>query len=185
MEKIVGEKLNKNEIENERIQKVISGGQTGADRAGLEAARKLGIVTGGIAPKGFLTEKGKDITLGTVFGLMEDQSTDYVKRSKLNVDHSDGTIAFRIQYSHGTDNTIGYAQTKKWKKGTIQTMKNGYKPICCITNVKNKKKAIEDIKKFIRENKIKCVNICGHRQSGVKQMNFQEVVKEILLNSLI
>jgi hypothetical protein len=38
------------------IEKLISGGQTGADRAGLEAAKALGIATGGTAPKGWRIE---------------------------------------------------------------------------------------------------------------------------------
>jgi hypothetical protein len=37
------------------IERVISGGQTGADQAGWRAARAAGIPTGGFMPKGFLT----------------------------------------------------------------------------------------------------------------------------------
>jgi hypothetical protein len=40
------------------IRKIISGGQTGADQAALDAAIKLGIPHGGWIPKGRLTEKG-------------------------------------------------------------------------------------------------------------------------------
>jgi Circularly permutated YpsA SLOG family len=40
------------------IELVISGGQTGADQAGLRAARASGIRCGGMAPKGWLTEAG-------------------------------------------------------------------------------------------------------------------------------
>ena len=42
-----------------KIFKIISGGQTGADKGGLIAAKKANIKTGGIAPKGFMTEAGK------------------------------------------------------------------------------------------------------------------------------
>ena len=40
------------------LRKVVSGGQTGADQAGLRAARAAGIETGGWAPKGWETEEG-------------------------------------------------------------------------------------------------------------------------------
>ena len=43
--------------------RVISGGQVGADKIGLEEARKLGFQTGGTAPLRFHTSKGSDVTL--------------------------------------------------------------------------------------------------------------------------
>ena len=54
------------------ITKVISGGQTGADRAGLFAARKFAIETGGYAPRGWLTESGTAPWLAD-YGLTECQ----------------------------------------------------------------------------------------------------------------
>ncbi len=41
-----------------KVVRIISGGQTGADRAGLEAGKLLGVATGGTAPANFLTENG-------------------------------------------------------------------------------------------------------------------------------
>ena len=43
------------------LRKVISGGQTGADRAGLQAAKSSGIKTGGYMPKGFLALDGNKV----------------------------------------------------------------------------------------------------------------------------
>jgi integrase len=40
------------------IEKVVTGGQAGADQGGLRAARAAGIATGGFAPKGWATEAG-------------------------------------------------------------------------------------------------------------------------------
>lgn len=62
------------------VEKIISGGQTGADRGGLEAARTLGIPTGGTAPRGYLTETGPDESLRE-FGLTESKSSAYVVRT--------------------------------------------------------------------------------------------------------
>ena len=66
------------------IKKVISGGQTGADRAGLEAAKKAGIETGGYCPKDYLTEKGPDKSLKG-FGLIETETREYTERTELNL----------------------------------------------------------------------------------------------------
>lgn len=53
------------------ITKLVSGGQTGADRAALEAAESLGIATGGWAPRDFQTCAGRDLSLKTRFHLTE------------------------------------------------------------------------------------------------------------------
>jgi putative molybdenum carrier protein len=71
--------------------KVISGGQTGADRAGLEAAAALGLLTGGQAPAGFLTEAGPDPSLEG-FGLTAGGLPE--ARTERNVVDADATVIF-------------------------------------------------------------------------------------------
>ena len=56
------------------LKKIISGGQTGADRAGLDVAIKKGIPHGGWIPKGRKTEDG---TLPTKYNLSEMTPTSY------------------------------------------------------------------------------------------------------------
>jgi hypothetical protein len=51
------------------LRKIISGGQTGADIAGLDAAVLLHIPTGGTVMKGFKTESGPNFELGYKYGL--------------------------------------------------------------------------------------------------------------------
>lgn len=87
------------------IGKVISGGQSGVDRAALQAARECGIPTGGNAPKGFKTEDGPDPSLGEVYGLKELARSDYQARTYANVLLSDATLLltrFRGTLSGGT-----------------------------------------------------------------------------------
>lgn len=72
--------------------KIISGGQTGADRTALEVAKSLGFETGGFAPKGFRTEVGQDWSLKTEFGLEQTKFDDYTYRTKLNVQVSNFTV---------------------------------------------------------------------------------------------
>jgi hypothetical protein len=76
------------------IRKIISGGQSGADQAALDAAIKLGIPHGGWIPKGRLTEKG---TLPDKYKLTEMLDTSYASRTEQNVIDSNGTIII----SHG------------------------------------------------------------------------------------
>jgi len=77
-----------------KVTKIISGGQTGADRAGLDAARFLGIETGGYAPYQFKTEYGCCIELKTIYGLVETSTSNYSQRTHYNVKESDATVIF-------------------------------------------------------------------------------------------
>lgn len=83
------------------ITKIVSGGQTGADRTALEVAETLGIPTGGWAPAGWRTDVGADPELGTRFGLREHSSRDYRDRTYANVRESDATVWFGHPLSPG------------------------------------------------------------------------------------
>ena len=80
------------------IRKIISGGQTGADQAALDAAIKLGIPHGGWIPKGRLTENGP---LPDKYKLVEMPGTAYVLRTEQNVIDSNGTLI--ISHGHLSD----------------------------------------------------------------------------------
>ena len=85
------------------IKKIISGGQTGADRAALDVAIALGILHGGWIPKGRLTEKGP---LPKKYRLQEIPTESYPKRTEQNVIDSDGTLIIaRGKLTGGTDYT--------------------------------------------------------------------------------
>jgi hypothetical protein len=71
------------------IVKIISGGQTGADRAALDAAIRLGVPHGGWIPKGRLAEDGP---LPESYSLKETTSAVYAERTEKNVIDADGTL---------------------------------------------------------------------------------------------
>jgi hypothetical protein len=71
------------------VSKIVSGGQTGVDRAALDAAIKLGIAHGGWVPKGRLAEDGP---LPETYRLRETASAAYSERTERNVIDSDGTL---------------------------------------------------------------------------------------------
>jgi Circularly permutated YpsA SLOG family len=49
---------------NVQLEKIVSGGQTGADRAGLDIAMKVGLPVGGYCPKGRLAEDARALSSG-------------------------------------------------------------------------------------------------------------------------
>lgn len=71
------------------IKKILSGGQTGVDRAALDTAIKLGIAHGGWIPKGRRTESG---ILPAKYLLKETPGSGYSERTEKNVMDSDGTL---------------------------------------------------------------------------------------------
>jgi len=137
------------------IKKVISGGQTGADRAGLEAAKVTGIKTGGFCPKGYLTEKGSDKTLKE-FGLIPTKTKDYTERTKLNIKHSDGTVIFSRNNKEG--NAIGIGTIL-----TVKIAKDFGKPFIINPN----KEGFID---WVINNGIKVLNVAGNRKSQNKNI---------------
>ena len=89
--------------------KIISGGQTGADLGGLVGARRAGISTGGMAPRDYKTEVGNKPEELKEFGLIAHPSPKYNVRTKENVLASDATLIIATDPdSDGTKLTIKY-----------------------------------------------------------------------------
>ncbi len=75
--------------ENESIRKVVSGGQTGVDRAALDAATAAGLPVGGWCPRG---RRAADGVIDARYPLRETPSAEYAERTAWNVRDSDGTL---------------------------------------------------------------------------------------------
>lgn len=80
-----------------RMLKVISGGQTGVDRAALQVAKDLGMETGGFMPKGWLAQDGLHPEFRASFHMQEDPRAGYTSRTEKNVLLADVTV--RIAYN--------------------------------------------------------------------------------------
>lgn len=88
------------------IRKVISGGQTGVDRAGLDSALQAGIPIGGYCPKGRRAEDG---TIPEKYPLIELESPESYYRTEKNVLDSDGTLIInKGLISEGTKLTLDF-----------------------------------------------------------------------------
>ncbi|MGN7613912.1 YpsA SLOG family protein, partial [Magnetococcales bacterium HHB-1] len=89
------------------IGKLISGGQTGVDRAALDFAKNFDIQCGGWCPKG---RKAEDGQIDLKYPLREMRSAAYPNRTRKNVADSDATLILqRSSYSRGTALTLRYA----------------------------------------------------------------------------
>ena len=88
-----------------RLRKVISGGQTGVDRAGLDAARVLGIEIGGHCPRGRRAEDGR---IPDIYPLEETPESNYKVRTSLNVLNSDATLIYWTDEDEKKSRGTGY-----------------------------------------------------------------------------
>ncbi|GAB6166446.1 putative molybdenum carrier protein [Thermostilla marina] len=91
---------------------VVSGGQTGVDRAALDAAIALGIPHGGWCPKGRTAELGE--TIPKRYQLVETDETEHAVRTRKNIEDSDATVVFLgPSFGSGTQLTIDHAKRTK------------------------------------------------------------------------
>jgi hypothetical protein len=81
-----------------QFERVIAGGQTGADRAALAAARSAGVATGGWMPRGFRAQDGPRPEFAELYGVREHASGRYPPRTALNVKESDATLCFATDW---------------------------------------------------------------------------------------
>lgn len=90
------------------IRKLVSGGQTGVDRAALDVALELGIPCGGWCPRGRRAEDG---IIPARYPLQETESSVYEERTRLNVLDSDGTLILGMgEPGGGTAYTLDVAK---------------------------------------------------------------------------
>lgn len=144
------------------IEKIISGGQTGADRAALDAAISWKIPHGGWVPRGRLTENGR---LPNKYKLRETPSKDYSERTEKNVMDSDGTLIF----SHG--------ELKGGSKFTREMAERHKRPSLHLDlNQAGPFEAARKIHSWIDRNEIKTLNVAGSRASG-DPLIYREVLK--------
>ena len=142
-----------------RPQRIVSGGQTGVDRAALEAARDVNIATGGVAPPGFRVSSGcVDLSLRDDFGLVAQEigsggfGAALAARTRRNIDASCATLVFRTHDSPGTRLTVAHcARTRK---------------PCCVVPQGDEDEAMHVILAFLNEHRPRVLNVAGHRDDG-------------------
>lgn len=151
------------------IKKIISGGQTGADRAALEVARKFKIPHSGWCPRGRLAEDG---VIDKSYNLAETPSADPVQRTEWNVRDSDATVIFSIS-----------ATLTGGSKKTEQFARQYRKPCLHISRERDGERAGALLARFLAEARIEILNVAGPRQSEEPEVfRFAVEVLETVLN---
>jgi hypothetical protein len=146
----------------EVVRKIVSGGQAGADRGGLDAAIALGLEHGGWCPRGRRAEDG---LIPEVYRLSETSSASYTQRTDMNVRDSDGTVVF----------TLGRMTPGSWR--TIQTARAWSKPSLHVA-LDVESDPTTKLRQWCVERRIGTLNVAGSRES--KARGIQGRVRDIV-----
>jgi predicted Rossmann fold nucleotide-binding protein DprA/Smf involved in DNA uptake len=131
--------------------KIISGGQTGVDRAALDVALRHGIKCGGWCPAGRLDEFGK---IPNHYPVQELQRGGFTERTLQNAKNSDGTVVVYCDHlGGGTGQTVRFCLELKRPHELIDASK---------ISAEGAANLIGD---FVDKNKINILNVAGPRQS--------------------
>ncbi len=132
------------------ITRIVSGGQTGADRAALDAAIAMGIATGGWCPAGRKVEDG---VMPEKYPLTETKSKSYEVRTRWNVRDSDGTLILNLgELDGGTLKTKAFAE------------KTG-KPCLVVQLDQPEHQTPLDVTSWLQKHTIHALNVAGPRES--------------------
>ena len=130
---------------------IISGGQTGVDRAALDLALEMGVSCGGWCPEGRLAEDG---IIDSRYPLKVLAGGDYVQRTRRNVLDSDATLVIYFdQLEGGTELTVEFCKQEN-------------KPVLLIdANAMRFSSAIDETLDFTHRHQTQSLNIAGPRAS--------------------
>ncbi len=141
------------------IRKIISGGQTGVDRAALDFCLKNHIDCGGWCPKGRLAEDG---IISPKYPVKETDEQQAIYRTKQNIEEADGTlILYSKQMDKGTINTINYALEINLPLYKVDFSKDF---------------SFDQIREWVCNNEIGILNIAGPRETNNPGIYKQTIV---------
>ena len=132
--------------------KIVSGGQTGADRAALDWAMANSISHGGWCPLGRLAEDGK---IDAQYNLRETPKADYLQRTEWNVRDSDATVIFSISPILTGDSLA-----------TEELAMAHRKPCLHISEAQSISTNAKELQLFLEEHNIGMMNVAGPRASN-------------------
>lgn len=130
------------------LHKLISGGQTGVDRAALDVGLALGLAVGGWCPKGRRAEDGR---IPDRYPLVETPERNYQTRTRRNIEDSDGTLILNLgKLDGGTALTARHARQIS-KPCLVVALEDGIEPAT--------------FRDWLAANHIQVLNVAGPRES--------------------
>lgn len=137
------------------LAKIVSGGQTGVDRGALDAALNAGFPCGGWCPEGRKAEGG---VIPERYPVQELPGAGYSKRTRRNVEDSDGTLILYFgEISGGTS-------------FTLQVCNRFKKPVMSIDGaITSPQDAAAKVEEFVRDKRIATLNVAGPRAGSTPQ----------------
>jgi len=155
-----------------RPLRIVSGGQTGVDRAALDFAIEHRIPHGGWCPLGRVAEDGP---LDGRYCLKETETSSYRQRTHRNIQDSDGTLII--------------AQSQPLRGGTRLTERLAsldYKPVLVVLQTEPLDGAQERLLEFVENEFVRVLNVAGPRGSGAPGIEaFVRQVLEVLRPPLV
>jgi hypothetical protein len=151
-----------------RLERIVSGGQTGADRAALDFAIEHGVPHGGWCPQGRVSEDG---AIDAGYALQETPTPDYTQRTEWNVRDSDGTVIFSIS-----------AKLNGGSKVTEDFAAALGKPCLHLSVESDGEQAVNRLCEFIQQHKIRVLNVAGPRSSN--EPGVGAFVREVLTRAV-
>lgn len=152
------------------IKTIVAGGQTGADRGGLDAALEANIVTSGYVPKGRLAEDGP---VSLKYRLKEMSTTAYPPRTKANVQFADLTVIF-------TNGIITRGSKLTEKSCIAQNKPYLHIDISLFPCAQSRLDALQNLALIIRQHGALSLNIAGTRES--QSPGIQNTVRLFMLD---
>jgi hypothetical protein len=129
------------------LNKIVSGGQTGVDRAALDVALALGLAVGGGCPKGRRAEDGR---IPERYPLTETPERNYQTRTRRNIEDADGTLILNLgKLDGGTALTVAHTR-QIGKPCRVVTLEEGIEPAA--------------FRAWLDEHRIAVLNVAGPRE---------------------
>jgi hypothetical protein len=149
---------------------VISGGQTGADRAALDFAIAHGFAHGGWCPHGRRAEDG-EISAG--YSLQETPAKHYSQRTEWNVRDSDATVVFSIKSQLTGGTRLTHELARRLGKPVLLLSRDG----------DDAQSAADQLRRFVEQHNVRMLNVAGPRSS--QEPEIEAFARAVLTSALL
>jgi len=133
-----------------QVRRLISGGQTGVDRAALDVALEIGLGCGGWCPRGRRAEDG---AIPDSYPLRETRSCAYPERTEANVRDADATLVLTRGKPRG-----GTALTESLARRLD-------KPCLVVDLAAETETAAAEVRQWLADHRVHVLNVAGPRES--------------------